>query len=171
VSERVDQEHGKELRDAHRTRYAEHSRTLQTWIGAYGVGLASLLVYQFRTALDDVLPRFHYKDAYHAKQMQMIDFVGNVKATGAAMAADLNLAFNLIALAISLQVVLLLVNKATQFRLAHAPRARQQWKPLDRAAERVSGWFLLDIGFDIASVALLAWATVAGLKALAFMPG
>jgi hypothetical protein len=140
-------------------RYAEHSSRLQTWIGAYGAGLASALVYQFRTALgeeNDSIKDFPWPSAGRAEGFARID----------AMHMDLRSALMLIAFALAIQVLLLFLNKGTQFSLAHLDDDEKQWSWLDRRTEWLSHQYLIDMACDAGSIVLLALATFKAMRAL-----
>lgn len=148
--------------DSHLGRYAEHARRLQTWIGAYGVGLASLLIYQYRTAVGEV--RAEIKAALADDPAGVAASAGALDLAG--MKDDLRQAFVLIAIAISLQVALLVLNKASQYAVAHTPSDDNARGVLHRVADRVSQAYWIDLMADLGSIGLLACATYAGLGAL-----
>jgi hypothetical protein len=81
---------------AHLARYAEHSSRIQTLIGGYGAGLASLLVYQFRTAVTDT------KDSWKVQTGQVASKKLDEILSG--MHADLRAALELVAMALAIQV-------------------------------------------------------------------
>jgi hypothetical protein len=126
-------------------RYAEHNSRLQTWIGAYGAGLASLLIYQYR----NIPP----------------------SAIGALIKghAPLVRALVLIATGLIPQVLLLLANKTSQFYIAHADDDKSKWSRRERVSQWFSDVYLFDLFCDVASLVLLALATWQGLSALALV--
>jgi hypothetical protein len=138
-------------------RYCEHSSRLQTWIGGYGAGLASLLVYQFRTAVGDT------RELWKSKG---VPTDGMMNVAIADMHRDLALALRSIAIAIALQVVLLVLNKASQFALANRSKETRRF--------RLSHWFseqyCVDATLDFVSVVLLILATLAGIESLGLTP-
>lgn len=140
----------------HLERYGEHARRLQMWIGAYSAGLASLLIYQFRTATQEVSARIALEATDAAKAAAM------VKAKLAEMQYAMELALKLIAAAILLQVVLLIVNKSTQFVLAN--RESNTWPY--KCAEWTSDQFWVDVIADLGGVVLLIIATSEALHAI-----
>jgi len=142
------------------SRYAEHSSRLQNWIGGYGAGLASMLVYQFRTAVSDA------RDSIKTGTRIRVDSPEEVVQHIAAMHRELATSFTLIAAALGVQIFILFLNKATQFSVAHADEDESKWTRIDRLAEWCSRQFSIDAVCDLASVLLLAWATVAGIGAL-----
>ena len=77
----------------------------------------------------------------------------------------------LIGLAILLQVVLLVVNKITQFYVEDVPERAAEWTVMQRVACRVSTWFWLGLVCDLGSIGLLALATKRGLQALGLTLG
>lgn len=122
-------------------RYSEHARRLQTWIGGFGAGLASVLLYQFRT----------YSETLDESKLP-------------AARENLGSALTLIAIAIAIQVSLLLLNKFTQFILANPPAERKH-RSYTRAEWLSERWEVDFVG-DVLSVASLTWATVCGLTAI-----
>jgi hypothetical protein len=142
-------------------RYAEHNARLQTWIGGYGAGLASLLVYQFRTAIGDA------KDLW--KSASGADNAPALIAKMTDMRSELACALLLIAFALGLQVALLCLNKATQFSIAHSNEDEDEWNLWEKFSERFSGWYSFDAACDIGSVGLLSIATYEGIRALGLM--
>jgi hypothetical protein len=143
-------------------RYAEHNARLQTWIGGYGAGLASLLVYQFRTAIADA------KEL--GKSSSGADHAPALIAKMTSMHNELSCALMLIALALGLQVVLLFLNKATQFSIAHSDEDEGKWNPWEKFSERFSGWYSFDAACDVGSIGLLGLATYEGIRALGLVP-
>lgn len=139
------------------SRYSEHSSRLQNWIGAYGAGLASLLVYHFRTAVTDAQSP--------ANSAQSVEVAAHI----AAMHSQLTSAFESIAAALALQVTLLFINKWSQFHLAHTPEEDSDWSPRHYGANFLSEAFLIDNLLDLGSIILLGLATMQGLKALGLM--
>ena len=135
----------------HRERYIEHSRRLQTWLGAYAAGLASLLVIHFRDASEAV---------HRWSSVPVAD------ATIAKMAQSLSCSLRLIGFAIAAQVALLLLNKITQFVIEHIPNPNDGETCCERAAQKISNWFWLDVLADVVSISLLVIATMRGLNAL-----
>jgi hypothetical protein len=139
-------------------RYAEHNARLQTWIGGYGAGLASLLVYQFRTAIGDT--KELWKSASGADNAQALI------AKMTSMHNELSCALMLIAIALGLQVVLLFLNKATQFSIAHSDEDETKWNLWETFSEMFSGWYSFDAVCDVGSIGLLGFATYEGIRAL-----
>jgi hypothetical protein len=72
----------------------------------------------------------------------------------------------LIAVALGLQVVLLYLNKATQFSITHSDEDETKWSPWEKISEKFSGLYWFDALCDAGSVGLLGVATYAGIKAL-----
>jgi hypothetical protein len=144
--------------EAYLARYAEHNARLQTWIGGYGAGLASLLVYQFRTAIGDA------KEL--GKSASEADHAPALIAKMTSMHNELSCALMLIALALGVQVVLLFLNKATQFSIAHSDEDEDKWNPWEKFSERFSGWYSFDAACDVGSIGLLGLATYEGIRAL-----
>lgn len=134
----------------HRERYIEHSRRLQTWLGAYAAGLASLLVIHFRDA----------SEAVHRLDPAIAD------AIAAKMTQSLSCSLWLIGFAIAAQVALLVVNKATQFYVEDIPENKDGESWIERFAQKISTWFWIDVLADVASISLLVRATMRGLNAL-----
>ena len=151
-------------RATHLGRYSEHNSRLQTWIGGYGAGLATALIYQFRTVLDDArqaLKAVSPLDPAHDAAVLQI----------ATTKMYLRHSLELIALALSLQIALLMLNKGSQWRLAHMGNDRQSWNWRCRLAHWFSGKYIFDIVCDIGSVGLLAIATYKAMQALSiFVP-
>jgi hypothetical protein len=141
-------------------RYAEHNSRLQNWIGAYGGGLASMLVYQFRTSINDV--RGIARTATKVSERYTFDLGVQIEQMHHALA----LSFKLIALALGLQILLLFLNKTSQFALAHMYADQSEWSIFDRVAEWFSQKYIFDATCDIASIGLLAVATLYGMRAL-----
>ena len=148
--------------DKYLARYAEHSARLQTWIGGYGAGLASLLVYQFRTALMDT--KELWKSHHGADDAPVL--IGKTTS----MHSQLSCALMLIAVALGLQVIVLLMNKATQFSITHSDDDENNWDGWEKFSEKFSGSYWFDALCDIASVLLLAVATTEGIRALGLLP-
>lgn len=148
-------------RDIYLARYSEHNSRLQTWIGGYGAGLASLLVYQFRTAIGDT------RELWKAKGLNAEPAMNSILA---GMHEDLSLSLRFVAVAIALQVILLGLNKATQFAQAHMSDQRKEWTGWDKFSVWFSDQYWFDALCDMASVGLLATATVWGIKALGITP-
>lgn len=123
----------------HRERYREHARRLQTWLGAYAAGLASLLV-------------IHFHDGIGLAPTKMLN--------------SLSCSLRLIGLALSFQVFLLLTNKFTQYYVADVPEGNGGSTFLEKAACRITMWFWVDVVCDLATVGLLTIATIRGLSAL-----
>jgi hypothetical protein len=144
--------------EAYLARYAEHNARLQTWIGGYGAGLASLLVYQFRTAIGDA------KEL--GKSASEANHAPALVAKMTSMHNELSCALMLIALALGLQVVLLFLNKATQFSIAHSDEDEDKWNLWEKLSERFSGWYSFDAACDVGSIGLLGLATYEGIRAL-----
>ena len=145
-------------KEAYLARYAEHSARLQTWIGGYGAGLASLLVYQFRTAVADAKELWK-SAAGKDNATPLID-----KMT--SMHSQLSCALVLIAVALGLQVVLLYLNKATQFAITHSDDNEEKWSLWDKLSEKFSGFYWFDALCDAGSIGLLGLATYEGIRAL-----
>jgi hypothetical protein len=145
-------------KEAYLARYAEHNARLQTWIGGYGAGLASLLVYQFRTAIADA-KEFWKSAAGTDNGTPLID-----KMT--SMHSQLSCALVLIAVALGLQVVLLYMNKATQFAITHSDDDEEKWSLWDKLSEKFSGFYWFDALCDAGSIGLLGLATYEGIRAL-----
>jgi hypothetical protein len=142
-------------------RYSEHNARLQTWIGGYGAGLASLLVYQFRTAVGDTRELWRNKGPKADAALN---------AVLAEMHYELSCSLRLIAAAIAIQVVLLALNKSTQFAQAHMSDQQIDWSPWDKFSIWFSDKYWFDALCDIASICLLATATVFGIEALGLTP-
>jgi hypothetical protein len=143
-------------------RYAEHNARLQTWIGGYGAGLASLLVYQFRTAIADS------KELW--KSAAGTDNAPALIAKMTNMHSQLSCALSLIAIALGLQVVLLYLNKSTQFAITHSDNDQARWSPWERISEKFSSLYWFDALCDAGSIGLLVVATYEGIKALGLVP-
>lgn len=146
-------------KDAYLARYAEHNARLQTWIGGYGAGLASLLVYQFRTAIADAKDLWKSASGGADNARPLID-----KLT--SMHSELSCALVLIAAALGLQVVLLFLNKATQFAITHSDDNQANWDWWERLSEKFSGFYWFDALCDAGSIGLLGLATYEGIRAL-----
>ena len=129
-------------------RYAEHNSRLQNWIGAYGAGLASMLVYQFRTSINDV--RGIARSATKVSGQSTFDLGIQIEEMHHALA----LSFKLIAAALGVQILLLFLNKTSQFALAHMDENQKEWSRFDRLAEWFSRKYIFDAACDIASVGL-----------------
>ncbi len=110
--------------------YAEYSKTLRTWLVAYGMGAPVLL-----SARQEVWPAL--ASSGRAKLMIGL-FLGGVVA----------------------QVVLATVNKASMWVMYYGAL---QPKYKKRLPHRLAEWFAeyigIDVGVDIVSMALFAWAT------------
>lgn len=147
-------------------RYAEHNSRLQTWIGGYGAGLASLLVYQFRTAVTDTKALWQANGGATAAIL-----AGNpLDALLSEMHLRLSHSLRLIALALAIQVTLLTLNKYTQLAQAHAPDDTANQSRWQRVAIWICNQSWIDLVCDVASIVLLAAATVYGVKALGIQP-
>jgi len=165
---------GKPIRDTGRAgvpdavylaRYAEHSSRLQTWIGGYGAGLASLLVYQFRTAVGDT------KALWEARGATAALLRGNpLDVVLWEMHLRLSQSLRLIAVALAIQVALLTLNKYTQLVQAHAPDDVAEQTCGQRLAISICNHSWIDLVCDVASIGLLALGTVYGLEALGIQP-
>ena len=150
--------------EAHLERYREHARRLQTWIGAYGAGLATLLVLHFRDAVGEL---FNNADREaHIVDEELIPLFFKARMEAAGMKDHLREALWLIGIALACQVALLFVNKVTQFYVSHAsPDATaRNWR--ERASWRVADWYWIDLICDCASVVLLTVATFEGVAAM-----
>jgi hypothetical protein len=145
-------------KDTYLARYAEHNARLQTWIGGYGAGLASLLVYQFRTAIGDA--KELWKSATGADNAPVLI------AKTTSMHSQLSCALTLIAIALGFQVVLLYLNKATQFSITHSDEDESKWNWWEKLSESFSGLYLFDALCDVGSISLLGLATYEGIRAL-----
>jgi hypothetical protein len=141
-------------------RYAEHSSRLQTWIGAYGAGLASLLVYQYRTAVSDARALLQTTSVVAGTTSF------SIQAQIEPMHHALVVSLTLIAVGLALQVILLFLNKWSQFKIAHAPDRRAGWTPSQTAANWFSEQFWFDGLCDVGSALLLGIATYLGVRAL-----
>jgi len=141
-------------------RYGEHSARLQNWIGAYGAGLATMLAYQFRTAVNDA------REIVRTASPTTDPAFFNMKFHIEWMHETLARSFELIAFALGVQIFLLFLNKASQFALAHTPDAAKDWSRFDRAANWFSSIFAFDAVCDLTSVVLLGFATYYGIEAL-----
>ena len=142
----------------HVARYSEHASRLQNWIGGYGAGLGSLLVYQYRTALSSVAETWPKSPPPQGAVA--------LNAVMASMHAALSIAFILIAFAIAAQVSLLGLNKLTQLTLANMSENEKEWSAWDKSAAWVSRQYWLDAICDLTSIFLLVVATYYGLLAL-----
>jgi hypothetical protein len=149
-------------KEAYLARYAEHNARLQTWIGGYGAGLASLLVYQFRTAISDA------KELWRSHGGTDTAAAPVIKLTN--MHAELACALTLIAIALALQVVLLYLNKATQFAITHSDEEEANWSRWEGISEWFSGFYWFDAVCDAVSIGLLGLATYEGIRALGLVP-
>jgi len=149
-------------KDKYLARYAEHNARLQTWIGGYGAGLSSLLVYQFRTAIGDA--KELWKSAAGA------DNAPTILLKVAGMHERLSYALVLIAVALGLQVVLLNLNKATQFSITHSDEDETKWTWWENVSEKFSALYSFDALCDAASIGLLGMATYEGILALGLVP-
>lgn len=138
-------------------RYAEHSSRLQTWIGAYGAGLASALVYQFRTAIADARAQSGIGDLAARLRIEDDIFV---------MHYALGHSLRLIAAALGAQILLLLLNKTSQFAIAHMDDNASKWTRSDRAAEWFSDQYWFDLLCDLVAIGLLVRATFYATSAL-----
>ena len=143
---------------AHLARHSEHNSRLQTWIGSYGAGLASLLVYQFRTAVADT------KDSWKAHTSNAAS--AKLDAIVGQMHADLRAALAVVAMALALQVVLLFINKATQAALANPDKEGTIAEWWYAQSCNISLRYSIDVACDTGSIVLLAYATIRGLNAL-----
>jgi hypothetical protein len=149
-------------KEAYLARYAEHNARLQTWIGGYGAGLASLLVYQFRTAISDA------KELWRSHGGADTAAALVIKLTN--MHAELACALALIAIALALQIVLLYLNKATQFAITHSDEDEANWSSWEKISEWFSGFYWFDAVCDAVSIGLLGLATYEGIRALGLVP-
>lgn len=145
-------------KETYLARYAEHNARLQTWIGGYGAGLASLLVYQFRTAIGDA--KELWRSAAGTNNAPALI------AKTTSMHNQLSCALMLIAIALGLQVVLLYLNKATQFSITHSDEDETKWNWWERHSEKFSGLYWFDALCDAGSIGLLGLATYEGIRAL-----
>jgi hypothetical protein len=144
-------------------RYSEHSARLQNWIGAYGAGLATMLAYQFRTAISDA--RDLARTATRNSDPPVFVIQDHISWMHYALAWS----FKLIALALAAQILLLFLNKSSQFAIAHASEDAKEWSPFERVSEWFSRKFVFDAACDLASVSLLGAATYYGIAALGLM--
>lgn len=149
-------------RSTYLARYAEHSSRLQNWIGGYGAGLASALIYQFRAANNDAIESLKNlplsSTAYLNGQRRITD-----------MHYDLKTSLTLIAVALGLQIVLLFLNKISQWSLTHMDGDASKWSFSDRLGEWFSRQIVIDAALDISSVLLLGVSTFEALKALSLI--
>ncbi len=82
------------------------------------------------------------------------------------MHSELSCALMLIAFALGLQVVLLYLNKATQFSIAHSDQDETKWSYLEKFSNWFSGLYRFDAFCDAGSIVLLGFATYEGIRAL-----
>jgi hypothetical protein len=117
-----------------------------------------LLVYQFRAALADVKELGKAAVGPYAPQALI--------AKISTMHSQLSCALMVIALALGLQVVLLYLNKATQFAITHSDEDPAKWSCWETISEKFSGLYWFDALCDFGSIGLLVVATYEGIGAL-----
>lgn len=149
----------------HLERYSERNSRLQTWIGGCGVGFASLLVYQFRTAFSNTQALWQAKGATAAALSGQA-----LSVVLANMHQDLLYSLRLVAVAIAIQVGLLTLNKHTQLAQAHVSDDDKQWSWWEQFSIWCCNQSWIELRCELASIGLLALATVFGLEALGIQP-
>ena len=119
-----------------------------------------MLVYQFRTALSDA------RELARTATLLSPKSPDDLAVQVAAMHAALQVSFQLIAVALGIQVILLFSNKASQFAIAHADDDSSKWSRSEKFWEWFSRQYIFDAVCDLFSVTLLGCATYYGIAAL-----